>query len=257
MAEIEAALAALDAKVAEAQKSSDQLSKALKKLRQAAATGHIGDIEKGLSTIAEHGREAEAAARSLAGAWAFDARAYLAAGYAEELRAEVAGQGVNVFEKDGRLYAFPLIMRIDPRDALVRLGKKPARTIRPKHLAKLLAAAQKRPQRFPEARFLALLYEVYRSIAGAEWRNADRGPAISLAQIHDLLTLLPGADYPPEEFARDLLLLDRQPDLRTKDGAAFEFAGATLSKGSMKRIVVYDEQGNERTYIAVRFLKGR
>ena len=82
------------------------------------------------------------------------------------------------------------------------------------------------------------------------------GPAISLAQIHDLLTLLPGTDYPIEEFGRDLLLLDRQPDLRTKDGASFEFPGATLSKGTMKRIGVYDEQGLERLYIAIRFLKG-
>jgi hypothetical protein len=51
------------------------------------------------------------------------------------------------------------------------------------------------------------------------------------------------------------LLIDRQPDLRTRDGCRFGWLGSTLSKGSMKRLVVYDERGAEHTYIAVRFAK--
>jgi hypothetical protein len=69
--------------------------------------------------------------------------------------------------------------------------------------------------------------------------------------------LLPGSDYPIEEFARDLLLLDRRPELRTQDGASFEFSGSTLSKGGMKRVVIFDENGLERVYIAIRFVKGK
>jgi hypothetical protein len=69
-----------------------------------------------------------------------------------------------------------------------------------------------------------------------------------------MLTLLPGADYPVEEFARDLLLLDRRPDLRTPDGCRFELPASTLSKGGTKRLVAYDEQGRERTYIGLRFV---
>lgn len=258
MPELESALAALAAKVADAQKASDALSRSLKKLRQAADTGHVAELEKGLLAIAERGQEAEAAARSLAGAWEFDARGHLQSGYVEELRREAAAQGLSIFEKDGRLYAFPLILRIEPRDAAIRVGKKLERRIRPNQLVKLLAAMQKRPQRFREDRFLALLYEVYGQVAGDAWKRAEggRGPAISLAQIHGLMTLLPGADYPIEEFGRDLILLDRKPDLRTKDGCSFDFAGSTLSKGAMKRVTVYDEDGKERTYIAIRFLRG-
>jgi hypothetical protein len=254
---MEAALSELEAKVVDAQKASDALSRALKKLRQAAGAGHLAELEKGLSAISERGRDAEAAAGSLAGAWNFDAKGHLSAGYAEELLQEAAAQGLKVFERDGRLYAFPLLLRIEARDGAVRVGKKLERRIRPRHLVELIAAMQKRPQRFREERFLALLYEVYRQIAGDAWRKlaSGPGPAISLTQIHEMLTLLPGADYPIEEFARDLLLLDRQPDLRTKDGARFEFPGSTLSKGGMKRVVVYDENGLERLYIAIRFVK--
>lgn len=259
MQKMESALAELEAKIAEAQKVAGSLSTALKGLRKSAENGDLAKLEKGLQTIVQRGQEAEAATRSLEHAWDFDARGHLDGDYAQELLEEASAQGLKLFRKDGRLYAFPLIMRIEPRDAAVRLGKKLQRGIRPKYLVKTLAAFQKRPQRFREEKFLALVYEVYRQIAGDGWTRSDsgRGPAIALAQIHGLLTLLPGADYPIEEFGRDLLLLDRQPDLRTRDGASFEFQGAALARGNMKRITVYDEHGNERAYIAIRFVKGR
>lgn len=258
MTGMESALAEIEQKIADAQKASDTLSKAMKQLRQAAQAGHIQNLEKGLQGIAQRGKEAEAAAQSLEHAWTFDARSYLAKDYISELRDEAASKGIRLFERDGRLYAFPLLLTIDAREAAVRVGKKRERNIRPKHLVEIVAKTQKRPQRFREEKFLGLLYDVYSQMAGGEWRRttSGQGPAISLAQVHDLLTLLPGADYPVEEFARDLLLLDRQPDLRTKDGARFEFPGSTLSKGGMKRIVVYDENGLERLYIAIRFVKG-
>ena len=45
------------------------------------------------------------------------------------------------------------------------------------------------------------------------------------------------------------------PDLRTRDGSQFEFPASTLTKGPTKRIVVYDEQGREHLYIAIRFVQ--
>jgi hypothetical protein len=77
-----------------------------------------------------------------------------------------------------------------------------------------------------------------------------------LAEIHEILTLLPGSDYPIEEFGRDLLLLARERDLQTRDGVAFELLGSTMTKGSVKRITVYDEQGLEVSFVALRFNKG-
>ena len=52
---------------------------------------------------------------------------------------------------------------------------------------------------------------------------------VGLVDIHEILTLLPGTDYPLEEFARDLHF-DRRPDLRTRDGCRFEFPASTLSQ---------------------------
>jgi len=78
---------------------------------------------------------------------------------------------------------------------------------------------------------------------------------VALNEIHDTLTLLPGTDYPQEEFARDLLLLDRQPDLRTRSGERFEFPRGTTTKG-VKPLIVYDEKGAERVYYGIRFVPG-
>ena len=147
------------------------------------------------------------------------------------------------------------MLRVDPKDSAIKIGRTLERRIRPSELARRLATAQKRPQRFREERFLRILYGVWRRMVGPNWRGTGTGPVVALADIHEMLTLLPGADYPVEEFARDLLLLDRRPDLRTPDGCRFELPASTLSKGGMKRVVVYDEQGRERTYIGLRFVK--
>jgi hypothetical protein len=148
-----------------------------------------------------------------------------------------------------------LLLRVDAKESAVKIGKILERRIRPTELARLLATAQKRPQRFREEQFLELLYRTWRRLVGADWPETGSGPIVALADIHETLTLLPGSDYPIEEFARDLLLLDRKPDLRTRGGHRFEFPASTLSKGRMRRVVVYDEQGRERAYIGIRFVK--
>jgi hypothetical protein len=255
---MEESLAAFEAKVAEAQKSTDALTKSLRALKKAAGSGQFGDLERTLGAITERAEQARSAASALPGAWDFDAKTYLEQGYPGELKQEAEAQGLNLVERDGRFYCFPLVLRVEPREESVRIGSKRERRLRPKEVVRQLAAMQKRRQRFSAQRFLDTLYQVYQRIQGAAWKKVEngRGPVVSLAEIYDVLTLLPGSDYPIEEFGRDLLLLAREPDLRTRDGCSFDFPGSTLSKEKIKRISVYDEQGQERVYIALRFTKG-
>ena len=184
------------------------------------------------------------------------ARSYLAEGYPEELRAAAAAAGISFTERDGRLYAFPLLLKIEPKDMAVRVGKKLERRIRPKQLVALLAAIQRRPQRFSEARFLDLIYKTYERIVRPEWRKTEKGlgPVVPLADIHAVLTLLPGSEYPIEEFGRDLLLLDRKPELRTREGHQFRFPGSALAR-ERQPVKVYDEEGRERMYFGLAFVK--
>jgi hypothetical protein len=255
---MESSLAAFETRVAEAQKAADALTKALRGLKKAASSGHLVDIEKGLGTIAQRAQDAQSGAAALPGAWDFDSKAYLETAYLRELEQEAKAQRLNLVERDGRFYCFPLVLRIEPRESTARIGSKRERRLRPKEFVRQLAAMQRGKQRFSAPKFLEALYQVYRSVLGATWKKHESGPGpiTSLAEMHEILTLLPGADYPVEEFGRDLLLLARQPDLRTRDGSSFNFPGSTLSKEKIKRISVYDERGRETVYIGLSFTKG-
>jgi hypothetical protein len=257
MASLETSLAYLETKISEAQKITEALTKALRGLRKAASSGHLSDIEKGLAAIPSRAEQAQSSASELSAAWRFDTKT-LEKGYLAELQEEAKSQGLSLVERDARLYCFPLVLRLEPRETAVRIGSKREKRLRPKEVVRQLAAIQKKKQRFNVQKFLDALYQVYRRFHGDDWRSKGNGPgpAVPLEEIHDLLTVLPGTDYPIEEFGRDLLLLARQPDLRTRDGSTFEFPGSTMTKERVKRISVYDEQGNERIFVAIRFAKG-
>lgn len=255
MPKLEEALIRLEGKLADVESAANALTKAVRRVRGAAKSGQVGDIEKGLPLVAQRAQEAAAATDTLDDSWQFIASEHLSTGFLDELRTAASEAGLSLFEKDGRIYCFPLLLRLEPRDAAVRIGKKLERRIRPKELVRLLAAMQRRPQRFKEQQFLELLYQAYRLKAGTDWQKTGggQGPVTPVADLHAVFTLLPGSDYTIEEFGRDLLLLDRKPDLRTKDGCTFQFPGATLGRTGVRRVTVYDEEGRERTYIGMRF----
>jgi len=254
--EFEDELLALDARLEKAQKAAEGLLGGLKRVRRAARVGNVSDIVKGLNGLDARLTDAEAATGDLSGAWRFDAQAYMADGrFLEDLQATAAEQNLGMFERDGRIYSFPLLLRIDANQSAVRVGRKIERRIRPSELVRHLAKAQKSPQRFREQAFLDLIFRAYRKLVGREWTGTGPGKVVALTDIHETLTLLPGADYPPEEFARDLLLLDRSPDLRARGGERFEFPHGSTARG-VKPLIVYDEQGNQRAYYGVRFVPG-
>jgi hypothetical protein len=256
VSDFEERLLSLDAKLDAVQKLGKAVMAAIGRTRAAVKVGRVADIGRGLSAVSRRLDETNAAAGALAGVWTFDISAYLADGrFSDDLKKAAAEKGLALFERDGRIYCFPLLLRVDAKEAAVKIGTRLERRVRPRELAELLARAQKRPQRFREAQFLDLLYRAWRRLVGATWQGTGSGPVTGLADIHEILTLLPGTDYPIEEFGRDLLLLDRRPDLRTRDGSRFEFPASTLSRGRMRRILAYDERGQERTYIGIRFVK--
>jgi hypothetical protein len=258
MTTLEAHLASLGAQVGRTESAISALATHLKHLKKAVGYGHLAEIDKSLPLVAERVEEARKVALTLSDAWNVDLNKYLEEGYVAELLKEANAQGVNLIERDGRLFCFPLPIAIDARDAAVRLGKKKEQRLRPKSLVALLATMQRARLRFNARKFLGAIYQVYRRVQGENWERIDRGlgPAMPLGDIHEVLTLLPGSAYSLEEFGRDLLLLARQPDLRTREGYSFQFPGSTLSKERLRRINVFDEQGKEVVFVALRFVKG-
>jgi hypothetical protein len=151
-------------------------------------------------------------------------------------------------------------LRLDARAQGVRIGPRLEKRIRPSFLAAQLKALQQRPERFNARQFLDRLFLLYESRARAEeaaWRpnRSGPGPLVALAELYELLTVLPAAaaDYPAEEFVTDLLRLDRQPDATTGGGHHFELGGSTGRKGA-KRLTLFDETGEQHDYYAIRFI---
>src|SRR5436309_3352519 len=171
VSDFEQHLFALDAKLDEVQKAGKAVVAAIGRTRAAVKVGRVADISRGLGTVSQRIDEANAAAGGLANGWSFDASAYMADGrFVEDLKKAAAENGLVLFENDGRIYCFPLLLRVDPKERAVKIGRKLERRIRPSELAGLMSSAQKRPQRFREAQFLELLYRAWRRLVGATWQ---------------------------------------------------------------------------------------
>jgi len=257
MSSLEAALEELDGKVKNAEAAANALANAIKRAGAMSKSGNVAQLERQLSALPDLQRAVTDAVGDLDGGWTFGTREHLESGYAAELLAAAQAAGLSLFEKDGRLFAFPYIVRLLPGDGAIRIGPATERAIRPKVVIEKLKALVGKPHRTNESRFLDLLYKAYQRLTGNDWKRVESGsgPEVRLSDIHEVITLLPGADYSPEEFGKDLLLLDRQSDLKTRDGASFILGGSSLGRGG-KKIVIYDEVGNTREFIAIQFTRG-
>lgn len=258
---LEDSLSALDSLLSDAEKQAVALLKGLKRLRKATTEGAVSSLPAFLASgKADADKTAEAMANAAA-AFDYDVGAAFNTGaWLDELAAAAKTASVTLVRRDGRVTAFPVALRLDARAQGVRIGKKLERRIRPSFLATQLKILQQRPDRFNARQFLDRLFALYEATARAEdssWRpnQSGQGPLVSLADLYDLLTLLPAAvaDYPQEEFTADLLRLDRQPDATGSQGHRFELSGSTGRKGG-KRLTLFDEAGQQHDYFAIRFI---
>jgi hypothetical protein len=251
---LEAALDAWESGLARLEQQAAQVLRAAKQLRKAAQDGALagagaaqGALKESAAKLAETiAREAELPAIDIPAA--FESGSFLT-----ELSAAAAAAGVTLVQRDGRITAYPVVLRLEPRTLGVRVGRKLERRLRPSVLARQLKALQQRSGRFNARSFLDRLLRGY-AVLAPSWRTGE-GPLVELAALHDVLTLLPAAaaDYPMEEFLVDLLRLDREPDARSGRGHRFELGGSTGTKGA-KRLTVFDEAGAQHDYYAVRFI---
>jgi hypothetical protein len=255
---LEAALQALDAELESATKSVKTTQAALRRSAAAAKVGNLREIDRGLAALRTAGTELGRRLEAAANTWTFDAEGHLESGaFTAELLAAAEAAGLRLYEKDGRLYCYPMLLAIAPRELAVLVDRKPERRVRPGALVQLLAARQKLPQRFTLAPFLEALYAAYALLAprqASDWTPDlfGQGPVVPLLQVHETLTLLPGAarEYPLVEFTRDIHLLDRNPDARTKSGHGFTLPASTGAKGG-KGLTMVDERGGERRYVGL------
>jgi hypothetical protein len=255
---LESTLATWESALARLEQQAAQVLRAAKQLRRAAQDGAVAGapaaqtaLRDGVARLTEAiGEHAEAPPLDIPAA--FESGSYLA-----ELAEAATAAGVTLVQRDGRVTAYPVVLRLEPRNLGVRVGRKLERRLRPTVLARHLKDLQQRSTRFNARSFLDRLLRAYTVLAPG-WRPGGieaEGPLVPLAALHDVLTLLPAAaaDYPLEEFLIDLLRLDREPDARSARGHRFELGGSTGTKGA-RRLSVFDEAGAQHDYYAIRFI---
>jgi hypothetical protein len=143
MTTLEAHLVSLEAQIGGTENAISALVTTLKRLKKAVGYGHLAEINKNLPLVAQRAEEVRKVALPLSDAWSLDVTKHLEHGYVAELLQEANAQGVNLIERDGRLFCFPFPIMIVAREAVVRLGKKKEHRLRPKSLLALLATMQK------------------------------------------------------------------------------------------------------------------
>ncbi len=223
------------------------LTRRLKKLAAAAHTGDLREIDKGLADI---NTVAATAVEGVAGIeFRFDEESYFENGFLKEIVETAAAAGMSVFALDGKLYCYPLLVRLKPSERAVQIGKKMERGIRPSALLAKLRAMQMKPARFKPEGFLELLFRVWKRSVREERK------IVLLNEIYDLLTLMPGSarDYTREEFARDLYLLDRSGVNQTRDGFIVSLPASTGTRNAAATLVCIAEDGSEKRYYGIGF----
>jgi hypothetical protein len=261
-ARLEDSLARVEKALEGSLKAAQSVQASLRKAKSAAKSGALRDLDRALAAssaaASEFGRHVEACKA----AWTFDAEAYFASGgYKSELFQAAAEAGLQISERDGRIACYPMLLRIAAKDLAVIIDRKPERRVRPAVLMRLLAQRQKQPPKMNVGALLETIASAYKLVAprfDRDWTidASGPGPSVPLIDIHEALTLMPGAarEYPLAEFARDLHLLDRSPGTRTKDGRSFRFEASTGGK-TLRRLVTVDQHGVERSYVAIRLIR--
>lgn len=232
---------------------------ALTALRRILAAAHVGDLRE-LRKAREAAEQAIVTLQqqfaNVREGWDFDEETYLSgSAFLSELVEMAKRAGLKLYEQDGQLYSYPFLIRVIPGERMVTIDRMRERRLRPQTLVAHLKDLQSRPVRFKPEAFLEALSDAYRALAGERGELVSSAQVIPLVRIYDLLTLLPGhaKDYPPQEFARDIYLLDESRVTTTKSGAAMTLSAATGTKSARNVLGVITQEGLKKKYYAISF----
>jgi len=213
-----------------------------------------------LTTIDQAARQAGEQARAAAASWTLDEDAYLASGrFTEELLAAAQETGLQLFERDDRLYCYPVLVRVAPAERSVFVDRARERRLRPSVLVAHLREVQRKPPRFRPETFLESLFTAYSYLVKQYGPSAlDGSHTEPLVHVYELLTLQPGAarDYSRQEFARDIYLLDRGGVTTTRRGFTVSFPASTGARSASASVRVVTESGQEKVYYGIAFSPG-
>ena len=182
----------------------------------------------------------------------------LHSGYLEEVKRQIVSAGAEALLHEGQLLCHPSIVRVNAETGRVTIDGRMWKSIRPSALTAELLKRQKRPGAFRSEAFLEALHKVYRHIVRRDEPSLTPGapaPVVSLADIYELMTALPGTqrDYQRIDFARDLYRMEKSGTTTTRKGQRIQLRGSTGTKDRSRRLTFIAPGGREITYYGIQF----
>ena len=240
----------------------NEATRIARQLRKASQDGNIAAVRRLSERLDPAVNLIRQEVANAATAWPFTAeeeRQYLEEGYSSELQAQAEKLGVQMFERDGRLIAHPLMVRVLPGDRAVRVDRRQSSNIRPSKLLADLEKLQTRPSRFRPQQFLDSLYQAYLELAERDTADrlklGDTGQVVRLERIYRLFTGLPGSrrEYTPLDFARDLYALQESGVREVRDDARVSFPASTGTRSPRGVISFVGPDGATVLYYGIQF----
>lgn len=260
MGKFEAALAGTESDALASVKAAEGALRNLKKLVAAARTGDVAALERGLDDTESAIQALREQFRNTREGWTFPTQHYAEAGELTRELVEMAKDaGLPVHDLDGRIFSYPVLVRVLPGERAILLDKAKSRQIRPSVIVALLERLKKKPPRSSPENFVSTLYKAYevqlsRMEGGRNRHLGGDGPLVQVIRLYELLTLFPGQEkeYSKADFTRDLYLLDRSGITASRDGRV-EIRLQSSSRAGQTPFQIVDEDGRQRDYYAVSF----
>ncbi|MGV7227936.1 MAG: hypothetical protein ACQ9IQ_04670 [Nitrospirales bacterium] len=256
---LEQVLAEIEAQAGDLVKTTKQVMASFKKIKDAAKVGDLVKLRKLLE-------EGKSATLSLGCDFVktqerlnFDEASYLAGkDFRQELLTTAQQMGVNLYEHDGYLFSYPVLLKILHKERAVSIDRIRESRLRPSVLVKRLKEVQNKPLRFKPQTFLEMLYTAYSIVVAGRGKHLiGKGTVIPLLELYQLLTLLPwqASEYTRQEFGRDVYLLDKMGTITTKNDHRANFHASTGVRDVSRILTVIAQGGREKTYYGISFLK--
>ena len=230
---------------------------AAKQVTKAAKDGDIARLRKQTEQLATTGNALRQDVENARSAWPFspeDEVDYLRERYAAEVVTLGKENGLSIRIQDQALVAYPSVIRVLPSEKAVKINRTKITGLRPSRLVSILKLAQSKKSRTNSQAFLDTLHAAYRLLIGSD----PAGKPVLLTRVYKALTLLPGAgnEYSKDDFARDLLLLDRSGLRDAKAGSRVTFPASTGTKGSKDTFACVTPDGEVVTFYGIAFTEG-
>lgn len=227
------------------------LSSLQTKLERAVRDGDLNAVRKAVEKVKLARDAVEAAIRETEGAELLgDAtdEALSSGAYVQELLETAAASGIQLQRVGDALVAFPVVIRVAGKDRSLVIDGRRSNVVRPSAVVAHVQARLNEKSALPPERLIEVLYRAYRAVCP----EGDRGRAVMLSSIYEVLTLLP-TTYSELDFARDLTLLNQSGLRATKSGAVISLPASTGTKDRRKVYSFIDASGNVVEYFGIQF----